>query len=223
MKKLIIIAFVLFNYATTIAQQVQVIEGTQNLSNMGAQPSLSIEVLNAKPKYVEKVWKDFMKQYGTDIKKVKKGDELLADNVSMPNIQPTLPLDLYIFFKPSGNNTTATMWIDLGGGWVSSSAFAKEYKESEKHLLKFAVEVARKQTIDELENQSDELKKLTKELDKLKSKNKDLVSDIENWKEKIRKAEKDIEQNKINQDLQVQKINNQQKVVDSVQKKLNEL
>jgi hypothetical protein len=207
-----------------LSQQVEVLEGNKQLSGFPEpKESLSMELLNVKPKYAENVWKDYIKQFGASTKKLKKGEELFVDNVKIPTIEPSTPIDLYVSLVPSGNNTAAVLWVDMGSGFVSSKAYpGSVYKESEKLLLKFAVEVARRQTVDEFEKESDGMKKLTKGMDKLKSKNTDLVDEIEKCKEKIRKAEKDIEKNKQEQASQQTKINDQQKVVDAVQKKLND-
>ncbi len=192
----------------------------ERVMTQGSKNSLTVDLPKTSLKDAEKLWKDYAKQFKGDTKKDKKTDEWLTDNAMIAAIGGANTIDMYAKFTESGETTTLGLWIDLGGAYVDSKAFADKYVEAEKILQNFALSIQREQTKKQLEAQQDDLKKMEKADKKLVDKNADLVKDIENWKKKITQAEADIQTNLKQQEEQKVKIEAQKKLVDEINKKL---
>ena len=192
----------------------------ERVMTQGSKNSLTVDLPKTSLKDAEKLWKDYAKQFKGDTKKDKKTDEWLTDNAMIAAIGGANTIDMYAKFTESGETTTLGLWIDLGGAYVDSKAFADKYAEAEKILQNFALSIQREQTKKQLEAQQDDLKKMEKQEKKLVEKNADLVKDIEGWKKKITQAEADIQTNLKQQEEQKVKIEAQKKLVDEINKKL---
>ena len=193
----------------------------ERVMSQGSKNALTVDLPKTTLKEAEKLWKDYAKQFKGDTKKDKKTDEWLTDNAMIAAIGGANTIDMYTKFSESGDITTVGLWIDLGGAYVDSKAFADKYAEAEKILQNFALTVVREQTKKQLSDQQDDLKKMEKAEKKLEDKNADLLKDIENWKKKIIQAETDIQTNLKQQEEQKAKIEGQKKLVDEIGKKLN--
>ena len=208
--------------ATAVVQQSLVSE-TDRLMSQGNKTSLLVNLPKANAKFAEKIWKDFSKQFKGEYKKDKKNEEYFTDNAMIVGIGGANTVDMYVKFAESGENTTATLWIDLGGAFVNSKDFKDKYSEAEKLLLNYAVTVSREQTKIQLDDQQKELKSFEKKQRNLESDKDGLLKDIDGWKKKIAKAESDVINNTKAQEDSKVKIETQKKLVDEIQKKLNSL
>jgi hypothetical protein len=219
---LLSIPSVFFAQMTAKGESSLVNEGERVMS-LGNKNSLAVNLTKTNTKFAEKVWKDYSKQFKGSYKKDKKNDEYFTDNANISAIGGGNTVDLFMKFVETGENTTATLWIDLGGAFVGSKDFKDKYAEAEKLMAEYALKVAREQTQIQLKEQQDAQKDMEKQQKKLEDKNKSLLQDIEDWKKKIAKAEQDVIVNQKSQDDTKAKIETQKKVVDDVQKKLNAL
>jgi DNA-binding helix-hairpin-helix protein with protein kinase domain len=199
------------------------ISETEKVMSQGTKNSLSVNLSKTNAKFAEKIWKDFIKQYKGDYKRDKKNDEYFLDNAMIAGIGGGNTVDMYMKFNETNDNTTATLWIDLGGAYVNSKDFKDKYSEAEKMMFNYAITVSKEQTKLQLEEQQKALKKLESDQKSLEKKNASLLADIEDYKKKIAKAEEDIKTNLKQQEETKVKIETQKKVVDEVQTKLNNL
>lgn len=199
------------------------ISETEKVMSQGSKNSLSVNLSKTNAKFAEKIWKDFIKQYKGDYKRDKKNDEYFLDNAMIAGIGGGNTVDMYMKFNETNDNTTATLWIDLGGAYVNSKDFKDKYSEAEKMMFNYAITVSKEQTKLQLEEQQKALKKLESDQKSLEKKNASLLADIEDYKKKIAKAEEDIKTNLKQQEETKVKIETQKKVVDEVQTKLNNL
>lgn len=197
-------------------------EGERAMSQ-GSKNALTLDLPKTSAKFAEKLWKDYAKQFKGDTKKDKKSDEWFTDNAMIAGVGGANTVDMYAKFSESGDVTTMGLWIDLGGAYVGSKEFKDKYAEAEKILANFALTVQREQTKEQLNEQTDGLKKLEKQEKNLEKDKQGLLDDIENWKKKIAKAEADIITNGKNQEETKQKIESQKKLVEEIQKKLNSM
>jgi hypothetical protein len=197
-------------------------EGERTMSQ-GSKNALTLDLPKTTAKFAEKLWKDYAKQFKGDTKKDKKSDEWFTDNAMIAGVGGANTVDMYAKFTESGDITTMGLWIDLGGAYVGSKEFKDKYAEAEKILANFALTVQREQTKEQLNEQTDGLKKLEKQEKNLEKDKQGLLDDIENWKKKIAKAEADIITNGKNQEETKQKIESQKKLVEEIQKKLNSM
>jgi hypothetical protein len=189
----------------------------------GSNNSLSVNLPKVNAKFAEEIWKDFVKQYKGSYKRDKKSDEYFVDNAMVGGIGGGNTVDMYMKFAEASDNTSATLWIDLGGAYLNSKDFTDKYAEAEKMLMTYALTVSREQTKNLLKEQEKVQKNQEGDLQKLEKKNKSLLDDIETWKKKIAQAETDIQTNLKQQEDTKVKIEAQKKVVEEVKKKLETL
>lgn len=222
MKIIKILSFV-WTLLLAMNSNAQVKEEVRAMSQ-GSHSSLILGLPNCTDKFAEKIWKDFIKPYGGDTKRNRKDEELFTDNATIPGISDgNNPVDMYAKIAEIGPDASITIWIDLGGAWLNGDEYSARKQEAEKLLLRYGLEVARQTTANQLEDQQKELKKLENSQKKLERDNEGYHRDIENAKEKIKKAEMEIESNLKDQELAKQKIEAQRKVVEQIQKKLDDI
>jgi hypothetical protein len=232
MQKLILLftltMFILFTPSVSEAQmtakgETSLISETSRAMSKGAQNSLAVNLPKVNAKFAEEVWKDFVKQYKGKYSRDKKNDEYFVDNAMVSGVGGANTVDMYMKFAETTDNTTATLWVDLGGAYINSKDFADKYAEAEKLMMTYALTVSREQTKVQLKEQEKIQKNLDSDLQKLEKKNKNLRDDIETWKKKIQQAETDILTNTKQQEETKAKIEAQKKLVDEVKKKLDTL
>ncbi len=203
--------------------QAQVSENVKTMSQ-GAKNALELEIPGVNAGLVADVWKDFMKDhYGSKPKWDRRNKEWLSDDAKVAAIGQGNTVDVYASADERGNSVLFSAWFDLGGAYLDSREHAERYTEAEKMLMRFALEVAHANTRNELDNEQDKLKKLQRELARLQSLNERYHKDIERAKEAIRQAEESIVENvKLQEDTAAQ-IAGQERTVESVQNRLNDL
>jgi hypothetical protein len=201
----------------------QISEQAKSMSQ-GLQNALILELPQTNDDFVDKLWKKFTKDFkGGKSKKNKKEDEVFTDDITIPNIGNDNPVDLYTRISEIGDDVELTIWIDLGGAYLSSSQHPQDYLEAEKLLMRFGLEVTKEKIKIEIEKEEKELADLEKTLKKLERANDNYHREIEQAKEKIKKAEKDIEENNADQENTNKLIEEQKEIVRKVMKKLEDL
>jgi valyl-tRNA synthetase len=222
MRKAILLSLI-FVFVASVFATAQVRE-SQRKMNQGTNNAMVLNLPDVEEKFIKKLWEDYMDDfYDVKTKRVRKAKEYLSDNAEIAAIGGNTPIDVYAYFEGDKEDVELTVWFDLGGAYLSSTDHPDRYKEAEKMLMRFALEVAKESTKLELEDQEDMLKDLEKDLAKLKKDNDRYHKTIENAKKKIAEAEDDIEQNEKDQVSMQAKIEEQLKAVEAVRKKLNDL
>ena len=95
------------------------------LMSQGSKNALTLDMPKTTAKLAEKLWKDYAKQFKGDTKKDKKSEEWFTDNAMIASIGGANTIDMYAKFAESGDVTTMSLWVDLGGAYVGS----KDFKE----------------------------------------------------------------------------------------------
>ena len=217
MKNILLSAIaVLFLALGLNAQKVH--EDDVNMS-LGIKNALYVEIEGADRKTTEKVWKDFIKEYGKT-KKNKKAKEWYSVDLTIPAIQ-NAPSDLYLKFEELKGSIRAYLWVDLGTDFLNTIDHPREGEGAEIFLQELHTAVRKAVVKKEVTTQEKLLKNEEKELEKLVKKNSNLHSEIEKFKEKIAKAEAEIEENLVKQEKQKATIEEQKKTVEAVIEKLN--
>jgi hypothetical protein len=201
----------------------QISEQEKSMSQ-GLRNALILELPQTNDDFVDKLWKKYIKDFkGGKAKKNKKEDEVFIEEVTIPNIGGDNPVGLYTRISEIGDDVELTMWIDLGGAFLSSAQHAQDYLEAEKLLMRFGLEVTKEKIKIEIEKEEKELADYEKTLKKLERAHDNHLRDIEEAKEKIKKAEKGIEENKADQENTKKLIDEQKDIVRKVTKKLEDL
>lgn len=227
----ITLLIVLLAYSMTMAQaqttrksvNLTLAKEEEKLMSQGVKNALSLEI-GAKPDFVEDEWKDFLDKYKAKPKWMKKEKEWFSDNAVISELAGNNPVDIYAKIEPSGSDATMlTIWVDLGGAYLSSYQHSDKYGFTQKMLREFNLKVLKDGTQKDLEKEEKKLKKADNNFKDLVKDKENLLKDIENYKAKIKKAEEDIIKNDKDQKEAQKAIEEQKEAVKKVQEKLSEL
>ena len=203
--------------------QAQIAEETRAL-NHSSNNAMVLEVKDADEKFVNKIWKNFLEDYyDAKTKWMRKEHYWLSDNAEIAGLGGSNTVDIYGLAEQKGKHVEMLVWVDLGGAYLSSTTHPDRYEEGERMMNRFAIEIEKEKTKITLKEEEKELKSIQSELKKLVAANQRYHKDIERAKEAIKKAEADIEQNIKAQEATSIKIESQEKVIQTVQKKLTGL
>jgi hypothetical protein len=218
--RIFILAFALLSVTFL---QAQIKEQSVRMSQ-GNNNALVLEIPNVKEKMANDLWKEYLKDfYKAKPKWNRKTSEWFSDDADIKAIGLGNTVDIYTTIVEKGEDVTVNLWIDLGGAYLSSEQHKDRYKEAEKMLMRFGLEVAREKVKLELDAEKDALKELTKEMERLKTANDRYHKEIERAQAAIKQAEKDIENNVKEQKDMEQSIAEQEKAIKAVEKRLNDL
>lgn len=215
-----IIFTITLTFIGLFAMEAQSITETEQTMSYGSQNGFSVDIEGIDLDLTEKVFKNYIKDYGK-VKKNKKAKEYYAEAIKIPLINGSEDLAFYIKFDERVNMTSATIWADLGDGFVNSNDNPKEAAGLETFLGDFYVQARRAAIEEEMEEQEKEMKNLSKDLEKLEKKNQNFHDDIADAKKKIEEAEANIEQNLKDQDDQRVLIAKQKEKLDQIIDRLN--
>lgn len=230
MQKITFLIALLFCSVMTIQAQttrksvnLTVAKEEEKLMSQGVKNSLTLEIV-AKPDFVEDEWKDFLDKYKAKPKWMKKEKEWFSDNAIISELAGNNPVDIYAKIEPSGSEATMlTLWIDLGGAYLSSYQHSDKYSYTQKMLREFNLKVLKDITQKDLEKEEKKMKKADSHYKDLVKDKENLLKDIENYKAKIKKAEEDIIKNDKDQKDAQKAIEEQKEALKKVQEKMAEL
>ena len=189
---------ILFLISTVTLSLAQVSEEEKAMS-MGINNAIIVEIPETNEKMAEKVWKDFMKEYGKT-KRNRKSDEWTTEDASISAFNDSEPVNIYAQIQGGDDYVELAMWVPLTEGFLSSSSHPEAYRAAEKMLNDYALEVKIETVKEELEEEEKTLSKLERDLKKLKKDNEDYHETIRDSERAIEKAEKDLVQNKEDQE-----------------------
>ncbi len=210
------LSFFIFN------ADAQITEESKSMS-LGVRNAFVLEIPDTKASFVDKLWKKYIKTYGGKTKKTRGSNEVFTDDAEVVAMGGANTIDIYASSDDRGEGSNLTMWVDLGGAFLASETHPDRYMEGEKFLMRFALFVAKENTVIELEEEEKQFKRLQANLKRLERDNERYHREIEQAKETIRKAEAGIETNLLDQEETNQQIEIQQGVLDAVKKRLSEL
>ncbi|MFN7115431.1 MAG: hypothetical protein ACK4TA_01450 [Saprospiraceae bacterium] len=202
--------------------QSRVSERSETMS-LGSNNALVVQLNGVSDKQVGEFWEKFMKKrFNAKAEWQRKSKEWFIDNINIPAIGGATPVDLHATAKGK-ENATFSLWVNMGTAFLNSYENYDQYKEAEKLMEDFVLEVEREKVAMELAEQEKQLKQFEKELERLQAANDRYHKEIEKAKAAIQEAETNIVQNEKDQEVARQKIENQKKVVETVQQKKNNI
>ncbi len=210
------ILFILSLFSTAICAQV-----TEDMSMMslGKQNAFIIDHEGADAKTLSSFWEDAFKEYGK-VKRNRKAKEWYCESCQI-SLVSTTPVAVYFKIVEGKGQSTSYTYIDDGQQFISSENAPEKAEQFKDLLYRMSLDVRREVIRQELENEENLLKNLNKDLSKLEKRNKDLHEDIEKLKQKIVETENDIHLNLEEQDNKKVEIKKQEKVIERVAQKLN--
>ena len=219
MKKITLLSTLILFLSVSLIAQIQ--EAERSMS-VGVHNALILELPNVTNKLAEKQWKKYAKEYGKT-KYQRKHDEFFTNNADIPSINGDNGLDLYARVSEEGDKKYLLVWFDLGGAYLSSAGDVDKFKNAEKLLLEFGLQIAKEKIRLDLKDAEKELKKKENHLQKLEKNKKSYEREIEIAKAKIVKSEEKIEQNIKDQETANLEIVEQKELVQETKDRLSEL
>ncbi len=210
--------------SSTSSDAGKVSESEEQMS-LGTHPSLTVTLDITDAKLADKVWKDFMSDYGGKTKKMKGGSENLTAEAEIVGINGVNPLQIYSRSQggEEGGNVEFTVWFKQGEDeWLSSNR-RSQFEEAEKILKKFAFAAKKEHTRIELEEAEKKLKSLDNEMSKLKRQNDNYHQIIVEAEKKIELAKENIVKNEEQQGDTTLKIDLQKQLVEEIKRRLGEM
>ena len=218
--KLRLLILLISTFAFNHVQGQEIREHTKTMS-MGSHNGFFIEFENAEKKNVEKLWKDYLKDYSKKVKKKK--DEYYTEEGRIPLVNGSAQLTLYSTLEEGRDMTTLYAWIDLGGAFMNSEDHTTQVEGFSQFMEDFYY-IVRKDVMERvLKDEEDILKDLNKDLDKLVDKNEDYHKDIVEAQKKIMEAEEKIHKNLVEQEEKKAEIEKQISKIEKIISRLNSI
>lgn len=214
-KDLLLSFFLLLSINFLNAQEVS--EGGRSM-HKGVNNAFILDYPDADDKLVQKLWKDFIKDYNGKAKKVKKSDDWMAEGCKIASINGSEPITVYSRTEKSGEGSEHMVWFDLGGG-----NYLSDSKDASRIMDSFGLLVKKELIKLELESEEKHLKQLETELKKLVKANEGYHKDIEKAEQAIVKAKENIEVNLQEQENSQGLIESQKEVIQEVKKRLSKM
>lgn len=207
-------------YAPVFGQNI--VQEAERSMALGSRPCFRIDFAKTDEDFVEKLWKNFVKdQFDAKLKKDKKAAEWSALGVESSAISND-KFDIYSRVEGyGGDGATLLVWFDVGSYFLNRRDASERTNSAVDVLKQFYYNVRREIITKELEKEEDKQKDLEKKLRNLQKDKTDLEKDIENFKAKIKKAEDDIVQNGKDQEKANVEIEQQRRAVDMVRQRLS--
>lgn len=211
--------FSFFNYSL----QAQISSDRKTMSE-GVYEALVIEIPGLDKKTTGKLWADYTKNfYSSRSKYIRKTKEYFTDDADIASIGQGNTIDIYASIEEKADGSQLSMWINLGGAYLSRSEHGDRSLEAEKVLIRFGLEAAKEKIRLDIGDQEKTLKDLGHDLNKLASSKERYENDIEKAKQMIADAEKNIEENTAQQEAKNEEIKAQEELIEMTKKKLNDL
>ena len=213
---LIAIFLPLASFAQTIAN---VGEGPYN-NHKGEYNAFYVDLIHdSDAKEVEKEWKSFIKSYKGKTKKVKKSDDFMTDDATIPDMSENT-VDIISRADKNGNQVRFIVWYNLGGAYLSTAMHPDRAVVAEKMLQDFALTREKAAVERKLQDEEKKLKGLSGDLKDMVKDKEGLESDIKKYEEKIEEARTKISENLKAQEAKQGEINAQKGVIEGVKTEL---
>ena len=204
MKKKFQLVFLLLISILTITF-AQVSEEEKAMSQ-GIHNAIVVNIPTTTTKISEKVWKSYAKQFKGKTKKNRKAEEWKTTDGKIAGIGGSESLTIYTQVQSNNDDVELSLWIPMEEGYLSSKAYPDAYKEAEKILNEYALEVRIETVKQELSGEEKTLGKLEKDLKKLKKDNEGYHSDIKNAEKDIENSEQGLVKNAEDQQVAVKNV-----------------
>lgn len=214
MKKQLNILFLFLVFGLPISK-AQVADHERSMSQ-GSQTAYTINILDTNEKFVSSIWKKYLKSFKGKSKKNRGTEEIFTEGAKISSLGRGERVNLYTIFEQTGDDVSLSMWVDLGGEFLSPQHDANRVEGAKNFLEDFASEVDREIIRLQIKEEEEKLEKLEVNLKRLKKDKAKYEREIESAEEKIQKNKEKIEDNEVAQEEMLQNIKEQTKVLSSV-------
>lgn len=195
--------------------KAQVIEDERSMSQ-GNQTAYIIDIINTNDKFVENIWKKYLKSFGGKSKRNRNSGEIIIENAKISAIGKGRNINLYTTFEQVGDDVLLSMWVDLGDEFLSSKNDINQVQGAKDFLADFSKEVKREILRLQVKEEGEFLEKLEVNLKRLERDKLRYEREIEMAEAKILKNKTKIEENIIAQEELLHNIEIQRMAIDSI-------
>ena len=202
-KKFQLVCLLLVSMLTLTFAQVS---EEEKAMSQGIHNAVVVNIPTTTTKIAEKVWKNYTKQFKGKTKKDRKTEEWKTNGGQIAGIGGTESLTIYTQVQSNNEDVELSLWIPMSESYLSSVDHPDAYKEAEKILNEYALEVRIETVKEELNGEEKTLAKAEKDLKKLKKDNEEYHKDIKNAEREIEDSEKGLVQNAEDQQAAVKSV-----------------
>ncbi len=190
----------------------------------GVYEAIIIQIPDLEAKEVGNLWADFTKDfYDVRSKYNRKTKEYFSDDADIAAIGKGNTVDMYASIEEKKDGSELSLWIDLGGAYMSVRDHADRHLEAEKLLLRFGLEAAKEKVRMDIKDQEKALDDLMGDLKKLGNDKERMEREIEKAQEAIARAEQGLEENAEEQENMNEQIKAQEELIEATKRKLKDL
>lgn len=220
MKSFILTVAMSCSFLFAMAQIEVGIDESTKLMSQGEEPVFIVSVDGADAQMMERVWKDYIKQFkGKKNKKDKKTNEFFSDNATISSLSSNT-VDVYASFINNGDIGQTAVWVDLGGTYLSTATNPDLMEATSEFLNNYGLSVGKYLAEEQVKEEEDLLKSMGKELDKMAKEKEKYEAEIEKAKALIEEMERNIEQNMQEQESKQGEIDDQEGILKDAEKHL---
>lgn len=214
----LILSALLFSTAKMNAQTNFTVNEVRQFMSKGEQNGMEIILNGSTADDAKSALEKWAKKLKAKVVSSKKSPEVFIDNAQLPTVSANT-VDMYATVTPVDNGAKLTIFSDLGGAFISSSAYSTQYAGMEALIRKFAKDRAIDVVDEQLKNEEKTLKTINSDLKDLTHKKQDYIKEIEKAKALIQQREQDIIKNDADQAAKQQQISLQQQIIETVKTK----
>lgn len=216
--KLSAIILIALSFSRAKAQTTFSTNEIRQFMSKGEQNGIEFILNGIKPDDAKNDIAKWAKKLKAKVESSKKSPEIFIDNAQISTVSANV-VDMYAIVTPVDNGTKVTIFTDLGGAFISSSAYSTQYAGMEILLKEFMQDEAIDLVESQLKNEEKTLKTINGDLKDLVKKKEDYLKDIEDAKALIIKREQEIVKNEADQVAKQQQITLQQQIIETVKTK----
>ncbi len=217
-----ILIFIFCFHIVSFAQSNFTTNEVRQFMSKGEQNGIEIILNGTNTNAAKDGLKKLAKKYKAKVVSEKKSPEILLDNAQISTVSANT-VDIYVILTPITNGTKATFFTDLGGAFITSSAYGTQYSAMDAAVREFAQNQALTSVSDQLKSEEKLLKTMNKELSSLQKTKSKTLKKIEEAKQSIIKMEQEIVKNDADQAAKQQQISLQQQIIETVKSKRSSL
>ena len=218
MKNLTLLSIFLFFLVSVSAQDVM---EEQKVMSKGLQTSVNLEIKNVEENFVEKTWREYMKEFSKKTKYNRKEKEWVSLNSSITSINASAPVTVFAKIDKAGKKVLVNSWFEVNGSFLNSTSHEDAFESSEDFMKNFHHLLMIRQVELEVSAEEKALGKLENALKRLQNDNAKYHKEIEKAKETIIKNEENIVKNEKEQKDAQKEINAQLSHLEDVKVKLD--
>jgi hypothetical protein len=218
MKNLILALSVILTSSALFAQIKKVDEVNASMSQ-GSHHGFKVLIPETPKKEVTKKWIRLMKSYETKTAKIKKEDDYLSPDASIPSLGEQ-SINVYAQFQETPEGTYLTAFFDLGSAYLNGGMHREQAEAAVALLKSFATKTAKESIAEKVKAETKKLEKLEKEQKGLVKDKEGYEKDIKEAKEMITKSEKAIKTNAAAQIKKKKEVSEQAAIAEKIKVKM---